>query len=279
MHKLIFSLFKNQSFIDLGLYQFGRETCESGHMFGPARRQHYLFHYVISGEGKLLSNDSNGHTNTFNIKSGEGFLIFPGQVNTYIADLKNPWEYTWLEFDGLRVKQALESAGFSMRQPVYKTKSEELREKMKNEILEIVHNSESSQFNLIGHLYLFMDYLTGSAANAIKFESSNLRDFYIREAVAYIENNFHREISVEDIASVLRLNRSYFGKIFKAATGKTPQSFLMNYRMVKAAEMLKLTQLSVSEIGEAVGYPNQMHFSRAFKKIYSVSPRGWRSKN
>lgn len=45
----------------------------------------------------------------------------------------------------------------------------------------------------------------------------------------------------------------------------------MNYRMVKATELLKLTSLSIADIGSAVGYENQLHFSRAFKNIYGVS--------
>ena len=51
----------------------------------------------------------------------------------------------------------------------------------------------------------------------------------------------------------------------------------MNYRMLKATELLKLTSLSIAEIGSAVGYENQLHFSRAFKRIYGISPREWRN--
>ena len=86
-------------------------------------------------------------------------------------------------------------------------------------------------------------------------------------------------ISVEDIASTCGLNRSYFGKIFKNAVGKSPQEFLLNYRMIKACELLKLTQLSIGDISSAVGYDNQLHFSRAFKNIYGISPRDWRKQN
>ena len=105
------------------------------------------------------------------------------------------------------------------------------------------------------------------------------RDFYIKEAFAFIEQNFQNDISVEDIAAACGLNRSYFGKIFHENTGKTPQAFLISYRMTKAAELLKLTDLSVSDIGNAVGYPNQLHFSRAFKNVYGISPRQWRYDN
>lgn len=73
------------------------------------------------------------------------------------------------------------------------------------------------------------------------------------------------------------LNRTYFGKIFKEAVGKSPQEFLMNYRMIKAAELLKLTKLSIGDISSAVGYENQLHFSRAFKNIYGSSPKNWRT--
>ena len=46
---------------------------------------------------------------------------------------------------------------------------------------------------------------------------------------------------------------------------------------LKAAELLKLTGLSIGDIGNAVGYPNQLHFSRAFKNVHGVSPREYRS--
>jgi AraC-like DNA-binding protein len=49
--------------------------------------------------------------------------------------------------------------------------------------------------------------------------------------------------------------------------------------MTKAAELLKLTRLSISDISKAVGYENPLHFSRAFKNIYGVSPREWRNNN
>ncbi len=106
-----------------------------------------------------------------------------------------------------------------------------------------------------------------------------MSDYYIKEAINYIEQNFQNNITIEDVASVCGINRSYLGKIFKKNTGQSPQEFLMNYRMVKAAELLKLTSLSIADIGSAIGYENQLHFSRAFKNIYGVSPREWRNQH
>ena len=279
MSDLLFSVFPNENFVDAGLYQFGWEHCEPSHSYGPASRNHYLFHYIISGTGILMADDSKGITQTYQIKSGQGFMLFPGQINTYIADKTLPWEYTWLEFDGLRVKEMVEIAGLSPDTPVYRAKSKDLQMNMKNEMLYIVQNSKESPFHLIGHLYLFLDYLTRSASSMRIKQSGRLRDFYVKEALSFIEQNFQNDISVEAIAAFCGLNRSYFGKIFRDTIGKSPQEFLLNYRMVKAAELLKLTQLSIGDIGNAVGYPNQLHFSRAFKNIYGISPREWRNQN
>ena len=148
---------------------------------------------------------------------------------------------------------------------------------MVREMLYISDNSALPPIHLIGHLYLFLDYLMRSSASKILQSGSKLRDFYIHEALEYIEHNFQNDISVEDIAAVCGLNRSYFGKIFKEAIGKTPQEFLLSYRMSKAAELMKLTKLSIGDIGAAVGYASPIHFSIAFKNKYVVSHMEWRN--
>ena len=279
MSNTFFHIFPSENFIDLGMYQYGYEQCEPGHSFGPVARNHYLFHYIISGTGTLMADDAKGITQTYSIKSGQGFLLFPGQITTYFADHSLPWEYIWIEFDGLRVKEALDLTDLSVNHPVYHSHSKDLREQLMNEMLYIVHHATESPFHLIGHLYLFFDFLTRSAKSTKLVQSSRMCDYYIKEALNYIEQNFQNNITIEDIAAVCGINRSYFGKVFHQSLGRSPQEFLMNYRMVKATELLKLTSLSIADIGSAVGYENQLHFSRAFKKIYGISPREWRNQH
>ena len=117
MSEVIFSVFPSENFIDLGLYQFGWEKCDPSHSFGPTARNHYLFHYCISGTGILYSNNTKGESVLYPIKSGQGFMCFPNQINTYIADHEIPWEYVWIEFDGLRAKETIELTGLSVDQP------------------------------------------------------------------------------------------------------------------------------------------------------------------
>ncbi len=279
MNDLIFSVFPSHSFVDLGLFQFGWERCKPAHSFGPAARNHYLFHYILSGKGTLIAADNKGENREYLIRSMQGFFLFPNQITTYIADSDIPWEYVWVEFDGLRVKSLLETAGFSPGHPVYSAKSKEFREEMAQELLYIIDHREMSPFHLIGHLYLFLDYLIRSVSTTRINHISALRDNYIHEAIVFIEHNFQNPITVEEIAETCGLNRSYFGKIFREAVGSTPQEFLMKYRMVKASELLILTGMPIGDIGCAVGYSNPLHFSRAFKHIYGISPREWRTQH
>lgn len=279
MSDMLFSVFPNENFVDLGLYQFGWERCDPSHVFGPAARTHYVFHYVISGSGTLVTEDAKGGTRTYQIGSGQGFMLFPRQITTYYASKEFPWEYTWLEFDGLRAKEAVEIAGLSPEHPVYHAGPQDLSQAMVEEMLYIARHAKETPLHLIGHLYLFLDCMTRSAASAKPKQDGHIRDFYIKEALSFIEQHFKFPITVEEIAAFCGLNRSYFGKIFRDTTGRTPQEFLIHYRMVKAAELLKHTNHSIGEIGIAVGYPNQLHFSRAFKRIFGISPREWRNQN
>ncbi len=179
MDHFLFSIFPNERFVDLGLYQYGWEECKPLHSYGPYARNHYLFHYVISGTGILESTDSNGVTSTYKIKSGEGFMIFPKQVNTYYADKEHPWEYTWLEFDGLRVKEVLELAGLDMDHPVYHSNARDLTAQLKNE--NALHRTEShpvplpSDWAFVPVFGLFKPLLCLPAASSDRKDAGFLR--------------------------------------------------------------------------------------------------------
>ena len=274
-----FDVFRSDKNIDLTLFQYGWENCAPLHSYGPAKRNHYLFHFIFGGKGYLSSNDSAGQTHLYKLEANQGFLICPGQVNTYYADEKTPWEYAWVEFDGVKALEYMEMAGLGWDRPVYHLKKREDSALLKAELMAIVDNPFRSSINQIGHLYLFFDALIRSSVNRkTVVQSGKMRDTYIKEAISFIELNYGRAISVEDIADFCNINRSYLNRLFKESTGKTLQNFLMYYRMNRAAELLKVSELTVNEIGKRCGYQNQLHFSRAFKTIFGLSPMQWKKK-
>ena len=271
-----YNVLENQSFIDLCMYQYGYTENKPLSSFGPHIRTHYLFHYVISGCGSLRAVDSKGIDHTYHIRSGQGFLIVPGQVTTYTADEQYPWEYTWVEFDGMHAKEALMIAGLSADNPVYRSLDKYYTAKMKDTMLFMAYHPDETIFNLMSNLYLFLDCLTRSSACRTIPAKNSMSHYYLEWAFTYIDQNFQNNITISDIAKSCKIHRNYLGKIFREQLGTSPQEFLITYRMNKAVQLLKTTKLAIKDIGNAVGYPNQLHFSRAFKKVYGLSPSQWR---
>lgn len=279
MPNSLFHVFSDERFMDLSLYQYGYEKCTPLHSYGPYIRNHFLFHYVISGKGTLEVDNPQGDPFTYQLHAGMGFLIEPGRINTYFADQDDPWEYTWVEFGGLRAKEILESAGLSSDSPIFQPKTLQAGDTLKEKLLFLASHAQESALHQIGQLYLIMDALLCGSSGRRRTQNGKMSKFYTREAVSFIEQNYTLPITVEDMAAQCNLDRSYFGKIFKETMGQSPQEFLIHYRMAKAAELLKLSDLSIGDISALVGYPNQLHFSRAFKNVYAIAPRTYRQNN
>ena len=164
MDDFSFSVSPSEELLDLRLYQYGWEQCAPLHSFGPFVRNHYLFHYVISGRGVLDSNVSKVSTQTYRLEPGQGFLISPGQINTYSADQEDPWKYVWLEFDGLRAPGYLSAAGLNAAQPIYRPTNTALAEELRDTMLYIASHPKASLLHQIGHLCLFLDTLIRSSS-------------------------------------------------------------------------------------------------------------------
>ena len=92
MSEVIFSIFPSENFVDMGLYQFGWEQCDPSQSFGPAARNHYLFHLCLSGTGTLYAENTKGESITYKIKSGQGFMLFPHQICTYQDNWRNTFK-------------------------------------------------------------------------------------------------------------------------------------------------------------------------------------------
>ena len=279
MDNFSFSIFPNENFVDLTMYQYGWEQCEPLHSYGPAIRNHYLFHLVLSGSGTLRSAGPDRVDREYRLTAGSGFLICPGQVNTYWADEKDPWKYAWVEFDGIQAKKRLELAGLDVANPVYRPKNQRLNQQVQQEICYISDHKDSSALHLIGHLYLLLDGLIQASSSRRELRNQSQKGFYIQEAINFIAQNYQRDITVEEIAGVCKLNRTYFGRLFKQMMGSTPQEYLTQFRLSKGVELMRSTDYPITQISQLVGYPNPLHFSKVFKKAYGVSPRTWRSED
>ena len=98
----------------------------------------------------------------------------------------------------------------------------------------------------------------------------------IKKAVDYIRRHYAEEITLRSLSEHLQLSENHLSRLFTKETGESFISFLTRLRIQKAKELLRQTELPIGEISEAIGYANQEHFSRVFKKLAGVSPSAYR---
>ncbi|MBI0579331.1 AraC family transcriptional regulator [Neobacillus cucumis] len=93
----------------------------------------------------------------------------------------------------------------------------------------------------------------------------------------YIDKNYKKDITLDDIADNLYMNKYYLSHVFKEEMDNTPINYLINRRMGEAKSLLVATDLKVGEIARIVGYDNPNYFTLLFKKMTGESPRQFKA--
>ena len=92
----------------------------------------------------------------------------------------------------------------------------------------------------------------------------------------YISLHYDKDLTLEFIASLFHLNRSYLSSAFKSRTGISFVDYVNQIRVEKAKELLAKTDKKTYQIAQAVGYENAKYFFRIFKKIEGITPEQYR---
>lgn len=92
----------------------------------------------------------------------------------------------------------------------------------------------------------------------------------------YIRDNYMYDLSMQDLAQMMNYSEPYFSRLFKQCFGRNFTSYLAEYRVNEAKELLKQPTVNVKEIGKAVGYPDSNYFTKVFRRITGQSPSEYR---
>ena len=107
---------------------------------------------------------------------------------------------------------------------------------------------------------------------------SNEPESLLRQIDQYVEKNYCKKITLDDIADTLHVNRSYLSRYYKNKKGINLFDDILNRRVEAAKEYLRTTDMRTYEISEAVGVEDAGYFSKMFKKITGVSPKEFRKR-
>jgi len=117
----------------------------------------------------------------------------------------------------------------------------------------------------------------GATAAAIPEQvRGGLAPWQIRKVTSHVDAHLDRPIRNEDLAALVRLNPSHFGRAFRNSFGEPPHEYVIRRRVERAQGLMLSTDASLSEIALDCGLADQSHLTRLFRRIAGESPRAWR---
>lgn len=105
---------------------------------------------------------------------------------------------------------------------------------------------------------------------------SALDDPRLSRAIRLVHESYARRLTLQEMAAAAGMSRSVFAERFKAAVRVSPVGYLARWRLEKARELLETGGLSIAQVAGRVGYDSEVAFSRAFKRVYALSPAVYR---
>lgn len=241
--------------------------------YRPRGRVDFQIIYIAAGCGHFHFDTVDNETI---VPAGNIVIFRPKELQKYEYYGKDKTEVYWIHFTGSDVKNILRKYGFPDNERIFPVgTSMEYERIFKRIIIELQRcqdNYEEMLTLLLRHLLIiFQRELTREPVLKNEY-----LDHEMDTAVTYFNENYNRDINIEEYATSKGMSVSWFIRSFKKFTGSTPMQFIVALRVNNAQVLLETTNYSINEISKIVGYDNQLYFSRLFHKLKGFSPREYR---
>ena len=242
----------------LRVAEFGYENVGEKASWMRGRRNLYIIHYVLEGEGYYNGNP---------VRKNEGFMIRPMKEARYYPDEKNPWKYFWISFYGTVADEICQNHITTDANDIF---SYSFRTYLTDFIGKLFSTESAlSEIVALAHFYDIISKHKG--------EVRSDKNRYVEEAKSFVNLNFHLRISVTELAGMQKISDRYLYNLFIKYEGISPKQYLTNVRIENAKELLSSSDSSISEVAASVGFPDVLTFSRFFKNALGLSPRCYKS--
>ncbi len=207
-------------------------------------------------------------------KPGDWFFIPAGVLHKYHNFPDKPMEKYWMHFDLYPSSSLLAPLNVAYR--VDASRSPRVTELFR-EFAALCDSRElydRLQVKAI-ILKLLAEYirLAGRGSEVI----SDDRDEDMRNILSYINENFRRNLTTEELAEFCHMHPTHFIRAFKTKMAQTPHQYINDIRMEYARQLLDRSDRSIVEIAEEAGFYDLAHFSRRFKRYFAMSPTQYRN--
>ena len=100
-----------------------------------------------------------------------------------------------------------------------------------------------------------------------------------KDVLRYLQAHYREDISVAQIAQRLGMSENYLSRTFNKSMGMSIPNYVNNYRMTKAQDYLRNTNMKIYEIADALGYNSVSYFNTAFRRVTGITPAQYRNRN
>ena len=204
-------------------------------------------------------------------------VLIPSHVpHTYGANTEDPWEVYWLHFQGAQAKAYESLLMTDERDPTlhiaqfsdYLISFEQVYELMSRvHTYPTLLTASGALARLLGQVYSLM------RASEVRSRSA---EELLDKSIDFMHTNMSKRLSAGELATVAAMNPNYYSTLFRKQFGHPPIEYFNRLKVQRACELLKSTDLRISEISEQLGVSDPYYFSRLFKKVMGVSPNHYR---
>lgn len=231
----------------------------------------FLLLYTINGQGSIQTGET-----VLPLSCGHCVVIDCHTPHAYHTT-SEPWEFFWIHFNGSGAAPLFELTYPNRLIRAARMENAADFEGMINQIIaDIRLNDVAAYLRCSSQMHFLFNTICLAALTRDTVRSAHKEADDVRTVIHFIEQNYAKPITVEDMIENIPVSKYHFIRQFGRTVGITPYSYLIHYRITVSKTLLRTTDKTVSEIAEACGFLDTSNFIAHFKKHTGQKPLQYR---
>jgi YesN/AraC family two-component response regulator len=247
----------------------GHFYCNKSYCTNRKNYNSFLLLQTINGRGYLKYRDK-----SYTLEKDQVFLIDCMEEQYYATYGEEIWEFEYIHYNGSESRKyferIIENSG-----PVLNLRVNSIILSNIKKISNLI-NKRDTRIDIMASCHI-VEILTEVLILSYNF---NMKDDmvteYVNKAISIIEKEYYNKITLEYISKVININKFYLTKLFKKYTSEGLYEYLINFRINKSKELLRMTNMPIYEISEKVGFESVSNFIKTFKQNEEITPLKFR---
>ncbi|MDQ7796948.1 MAG: AraC family transcriptional regulator, partial [Spirochaetia bacterium] len=211
----------------------------------------------------------------YDVKPGSIIMVFPGVRHFHKPVYEIGWMEYWVGFKGGHFELLRERGFLNPQEPFIEIGLQNNVLDLYNEIIAEVRD-QKPLYQIVASSKILALIAEINACARRRAQASHAAQV-VEAAKCMMVEKIYGDIDINSIATALGISASRLNDIFKTYTSMTPYQYYIHIKIHAAKSLLEQGDLSVKEVAYRLGFEDQYHFSRLFKKKTGIAPSQWRA--